>query len=145
MRAMSGRFLYVFLDEAGNFDFSPGGTKYFILSAVSKERPFQAYHELTELKYNLVEGGKDIEYFHAQRDNSKVRNRVFHAIETSRSDIRVDAIVAEKAKTYPSLRPHWRFYPRLMAILLNWVFRFVIPQSYSGVYVFMDYIKLVGK
>jgi hypothetical protein len=49
---MSGRFLYVFLDEAGNFDFSPGGTKYFILSAVSKERPFQAYQEMTELKYN---------------------------------------------------------------------------------------------
>lgn len=33
---MSGRFLYVFLDEAGNFDFSCGGTKYFILSAIEK-------------------------------------------------------------------------------------------------------------
>lgn len=51
---MSGRFLYVFLDEAGNFDFSSGGTKYFILSAVSKERPFRAYQEMTELKYTWL-------------------------------------------------------------------------------------------
>ena len=51
---MNGRFLYVFLDEAGNFDFSPGGTKYFILSAISKERPFRAYQEMTELKWDRV-------------------------------------------------------------------------------------------
>jgi hypothetical protein len=36
-------FLYIFLDEAGNLDFSPTGTRYFILSSVAKERPFNAY------------------------------------------------------------------------------------------------------
>lgn len=35
--------LYIFLDEGGNFDFSTGGTKYFTITALSKERPFEAY------------------------------------------------------------------------------------------------------
>jgi hypothetical protein len=59
------RFLYIFLDEAGNLDFSSNGTKYFLLTSVTKERPFLAYKEMTELKYDLVEQGLDIEYFHA--------------------------------------------------------------------------------
>jgi hypothetical protein len=33
------RFLYIFLDEAGNLDFSPSGTRFFILSIITKERP----------------------------------------------------------------------------------------------------------
>ncbi|MBI4325920.1 MAG: DUF3800 domain-containing protein [Chloroflexi bacterium] len=41
------RRLYLFLDEAGNLDFSPSGTRYFMLGSVTKERPFRAYQELT--------------------------------------------------------------------------------------------------
>ena len=51
---MADRFLYIFLDEAGNLDFSPTGTRFFLLGAVTKERPFHAYKELTELKYDLA-------------------------------------------------------------------------------------------
>lgn len=62
---MSSRVRYLFLDEAGNFDFSPSGTAFFILGSLFKERPFAAYRQLTELKYDLIEGGQDLEYFHA--------------------------------------------------------------------------------
>ena len=42
-RISSGeRFLYIFLDEAGNLDFSRNGTRYFVLAGVAKERPFHA-------------------------------------------------------------------------------------------------------
>jgi len=34
------RFLYIFLDEAGNLDFSHTGTRYFVLGGITKERPF---------------------------------------------------------------------------------------------------------
>lgn len=37
---MPQRCLYVYLDEAGNFDFSPSGTRYFILGSMALERPF---------------------------------------------------------------------------------------------------------
>ena len=63
--AFKERFLYIFLDEAGNLDFSRNGTKYFVLGGITKERPFHAYKELTELKYDQVERGTALEYFHA--------------------------------------------------------------------------------
>ncbi len=33
-------FLYIYLDEGGNFDFSANGTKYFTLTSVTTVRPF---------------------------------------------------------------------------------------------------------
>jgi hypothetical protein len=51
------RQLYLFLDEAGNLDFSRSGTRYFLLGCITKERPFRAYQELTEVKYDLIEQG----------------------------------------------------------------------------------------
>jgi hypothetical protein len=71
------RFLYIFLDEAGNLDFSPTGTRFFLFGAITKERPFHAYKELTELKYDLTELGTELEYFHASENAQPVRNRVF--------------------------------------------------------------------
>ena len=32
--------LYVFIDESGNFDFSPSGTKYFILTTLTTIVPY---------------------------------------------------------------------------------------------------------
>ena len=95
---MNDRFLYIFLDEAGNLDFSKNGTKYFVLGGITKERPFHAYKELTELKYDLVERGMNLEYFHAAEDNQATRNQVFDIIEKNLTDVAMDAIIVEKPK-----------------------------------------------
>ncbi|MFH1970480.1 MAG: DUF3800 domain-containing protein [Verrucomicrobiota bacterium] len=142
---MSGRFLYVFLDEAGNFDFSPGGTKYFILSAISKERPFRAYQEMTELKYNLVERGKDIEYFHASEDAQSVRNEVFAIIQRNLGGVRVDSLVVEKRKIGPAMRPEEQFYPRIIGYLLRYVLNGYLLNQYREVIVFTDQIPVKKK
>ncbi|MEX2410812.1 MAG: DUF3800 domain-containing protein [Candidatus Paceibacterota bacterium] len=57
--------VYIFLDEAGNLDFSNRGTEYFILSSLVIERPFAGYIEMVDLRYDLVEFGYNIEGFHA--------------------------------------------------------------------------------
>jgi hypothetical protein len=69
---MTGHFLYVFLGEGGNFDFTAGGTPYFLFSSIAKERPFAAYQDMTELKYDLIETGANIEYFHAAEDRCRI-------------------------------------------------------------------------
>ena len=142
---MNARYLYIFLDEAGNFDFSPGGTKYFMLSAVSKERPFRAYQELTELKYNLVEGGRDIEYFHASEDQQAVRDRVFAIIQSHLNGIRLDSLVVEKRKVGPALRAEEHFYPRMLWYLLRYIFKGYDLAKYAGVIVFTDRIPVNKK
>jgi len=40
---MKENTLYIFIDENGNFDFSPGETKYFTLSCLTEKRPFPTY------------------------------------------------------------------------------------------------------
>jgi len=59
------KFLYMFLDEAGNFDFSPNGTNYFLITSLTMERPFNAYKALNDLKYDLAERGTCLEHFQA--------------------------------------------------------------------------------
>ena len=142
---MSGRFLYVFLDEGGNFDFSPGGTKFFILSALSKERPFQAYQEMTELKYDLIEKGEVLEYFHASEDKQAVRDQVFGIIQRNIKGVRIDSLVVEKRKAGPALRAEDQFYPRMMGYLLRYVLKAHPLSQYQEVLVFTDKIPVNKK
>ncbi len=135
---MADRFLYIFLDEAGNLDFSPSGTRYFLLGAVTKERPFNAYKELTDLKYDLAERGLDLEYFHAAEDNQITRNRVFEVIHRHLGGIKIDALIAEKHKTVLGLRVEHHFYPRMLGLLLRRILCQYELDAYREVIVFTD-------
>jgi Protein of unknown function (DUF3800) len=141
---MSGRFLYVFLDEAGNFDFSKNGTRLFVLGALTVERPFNTYPHLLNLKYDLIERGIDLEYFHAAEDRQAVRDRVFDIIRTYLGAARVDTLIVEKRKTGAALRHDERFYPEMLGYLL----RFVIEKEmrdFSKIVVFTDRIPVRKK
>ncbi|MBF0635084.1 MAG: DUF3800 domain-containing protein, partial [Nitrospinae bacterium] len=56
--------LYIFLDESGNFDFSPKGSPFLVLTAIVAKRPFAWVDKLACLKYDLIENGFEIEFFH---------------------------------------------------------------------------------
>jgi len=139
------RFLYIFLDEAGNLDFSPTGTKYFQLAALSKERPFHDYKELAELKYDLVEKGTDLEYFHASENAQAVRNQVFRIIQKNLSGVRIDALLVEKRKTVPAWQPVERFYPRMLGYLLKHILKQYDLSQFQEVIVFTDAFPLKKK
>lgn len=142
---MSDRFLYIFLDEAGNLDFSANGTKYFLLGALTKERPFNAYKELTELKYDLVELGTELEYFHASENAQPVRSRVFEIIKRNLAGVRVDALVVEKRKTGPALQTEEAFYPRMLGYLLKFILKQHDLATFKEVIVFTDAIPVRKK
>lgn len=138
-------YLYVFLDEAGNFDFSRNGTRFFIIGCISKTRPFQAFNELIELKYDLVEKGVDLEYFHAAEDQQATRNEVFEIIQRNLMDVRYDAIVVEKRKTGPALQKPEKFYPRMLGYLLKHVLDQHEIDHFEEVIVFTDKIPVQKK
>jgi hypothetical protein len=142
---MADRFLYIFLDEAGNLDFSANGTRYFLLGGLTKERPFNAYKELTELKYDLVELGTELEYFHASENAQPVRNRVFDIIQRNLAGVRVDALVVEKRKTGPALQRVEAFYPRMIGYLLKYILGKQDLSLFKEVLVFTDAIPLRSK
>lgn len=138
-------FLYVFLDEAGNFDFSSTGTKYFILTAITMVRPFPQYSELTDLKYSLLESGQNLEYFHASEDSQPVRDAVFNIINKYLSYLRVDSMIVEKRKVGPALRSEEKFFPRMLGYLLRYVLNGHNLNDYSEVIVISDQIPVKKK
>lgn len=113
--------VYIFLDESGNLDFSPSGTRYFVLTSVSMSRPFPAYDQLEALKYDLIEGRLDLEAFHSAEDSKAVRGAAFDRISNSLDGLRIDSLIVEKSKTGPALRSDMRFYPEMLGYLLKWV------------------------
>ena len=110
---------YIFLDESGNLDFSPTGTKYFVLTSISTTRPFSFHEPLEELRYELLEGRWDKEYFHCAEDNRFVRRRVFEVIADRAYGIEIDALIIEKAKVEPHVVQNGNFYPEMLGTLLK--------------------------
>lgn len=129
--------LFLFIDESGNFDFSPKGTKYFVLSCLSTFFPVDEREKLIKLRYDLLSGGIDQEYFHATEDSQSTRDQVFDLITSLSDDIEVHSVVAEKNKANPTLykEEYYKkgrkiervvgaeFYQRVCRTLLQYVFR----------------------
>lgn len=137
--------VYLFLDEAGNLDFTNNGTEYFILTSLAIERPFKGLEELISLKYDLIEYGLDIEFFHASEDKQHVRDRVFRVISNNLSHYRLDSIIVEKRKTHPKLQVDTAFYPRILSYLLRYVFDNIESHKYKEIVVVTDTIPLQRK
>lgn len=139
------QYLYIFLDEGGNFDFSPSGTNFFTLTSITKTRPFQLAPILDALKYDLIETGLDIEYFHAAEDRQPVRDKVFASIQQFINSFRIDSLIVEKKKTGPALREDTQFYPRMIGYILEYVLKSKTAQSCDEVIVITDSIPIRKK
>jgi hypothetical protein len=102
--------IYLFVDEAGNLDFSPRGSRYFILTSVAID-DCSIEKDILELRRRLAWEGLDINRaFHASSDRQVVRDEVFKVI--GKHNLRIDATVFEKAKARPHLHHIDRFYER---------------------------------
>lgn len=149
INALLGRLtkhtLYIFLDEAGDFNFSPTGTRYFVLTSVAKVRPFNVSRELHSLKYDLMEAGSENEYFHASEDRQHTRDKVFEVIKTNIDDKVIDALVVEKRKTGPALQDPKRFYPEMLGYLLTYVLKYTDLLHVSEVIIVTDTLPLKKK
>lgn len=95
--------LYLFLDESGNFDFSPKGTKFFILTGFATFDPIVRREALVRLRYKLLSEGIDEEFFHATEDKQTVRDEVFSFIKSLGATYEVHSVAARKNRTNPSL------------------------------------------
>lgn len=133
--------LYAFIDEGGDFNFSPTGSRYFTITSVAVSRPFPIQQELNELRFNLLERGLEIPCFHATTDRQATRDQVFTLIQGVLPQFRVDSVIVEKRKTGPSLRPPEKFYPRMLGYLLRYLVRGTDWAKWSELIVIADRIE----
>ena len=109
---------YVFLDESGNFDFGEQGSAFFIVTAVTMRRPIEIDSALSEYRYECLDSGWDLEFFHCAKDGPVVRRRVFEIIREHLNQMQIDFLVVDKSRTEPSSRAPVRFYPKVVGSLL---------------------------
>lgn len=135
-----GKTLYLFIDESGNFDFSQGGTKYFILTALSTTDPCSIGSPLLRLRYELLpsySGGKALEengYFHASEDKQSVRDVVFSTIMNKGKDMRIDSVIAQKNKANPAFyKQQLELYQKMGEVLLKYVLKRATWGNYKHI------------
>ena len=104
---------YIFVDEAGDMDFSARGSQYYMFSFLVKKRPFGLHEKIASYRYSLLErnlnpqnkGRLDIEYFHACEDNKHIKNKLFDLISSSDTEkIKIYSYILEKTKVLPQKR-----------------------------------------
>lgn len=112
--------LNIFIDESGSFDFTPKGSRYFILTALATIDCSTMLPDFFALKHEL-----GCEEFHATEDTQATRNRMYDLLERhcSHDCFTLDSIIAQKNKVNPAIREDVVFYAKLLRILLRWVFR----------------------
>lgn len=137
--------VYIFLDEGGNFDFSPSGTPYFVLTSVTMRRPFLIHAQIEEYKHDCLEYGLNTEYFHCAEDNIHVRKKVFGIIEGALDCLKIDSLVVEKRKTGPALHDEKQFYPKMLGYLLRHVIERENGTHINEIIVITDTIPIKHK
>lgn len=120
---------FVFADEAGDFDFSrrPNVSRYFIVCAICLDS-CDLGHDLLRLRRDLLWDGVPIpDYFHATKDSTFVRQRVYELLD--QHEFTVYAQVLEKSKAQPQVRvTKHRFYQHAWYYL----FRHTMPRIVSS-------------
>lgn len=115
----SARTTYLYIDEAGNLDFGQHGTRFFALTGVVMRRPFRHLLGLLDARYDALEAGLDVEYFHAPEDRQAVRDQVLDRLEPYLKDLAVYAIVVDKRELTLDMRRAETLYPAAFTGLVD--------------------------
>jgi hypothetical protein len=112
--------IYIFVDEAGDMDFSSKGSRHYMFNFLVKKRPFNLHEYISSYRYALLERNLDplngtrldIEAFHAHKDNKYIKEELFNIISTfNKESVKVYSYILEKPKVEPTKREEKdRFY-----------------------------------
>lgn len=136
--------LYIFLDETGNFTFTPKGSPFFTLTSLITEHVLPLSSTLTALKYSIIETAphfREFEYFHANNDPPPLRREVYRVLSQI-DGYRIDSVTVAKNVIHPPMRPIGKFYPHMLKLLIQWVFQEIQIAEYSRFIFIIDHLKL---
>lgn len=129
--------LHIALDESGDLNFSPSGSRYYIFAAAWTYDPAPFAHALTELRFSLLKQGHDLVAFHATEDRQAHRDAVVDILAGT-DHWRFAAIVVDKPKVHPTLREPEKFYPRFALMVLRFILRGRLYPQADRVLIFTD-------
>ena len=117
--------LFCYLDEAGDFDFSATGTRFFLYTALVVDDPLPVSNDLMRARYRLLLNDRPFskshganDFFHATEDSEETRELVFGTLSAHLDSLRAYSVVIQKNKTNPSIRDQKSFFELVMNRLL---------------------------
>ncbi len=134
---MSSKDLFIFIDESGNFDFTPSGTSHFVLGGVATTSPASSAKEFLTLKYRLLKEGNDVSEFHASEDRQFIRNQVFPVIN-SMTEINAHVIYGDKHFLATSLQSPSGIYSLYGKAMIKYFIQVYASYSLSSITVVFD-------
>lgn len=137
--------LWLFLDESGNFDFSPTGTKYFIMTCLATRRPFGTCHDLMDAKYDFFEKGVTMKKFHATEDNREVRMAVYDIISRHGERLSAYSIYVNKRELPVDLMDAGKLYGKVFEWITGEALTQEVTPSTDKVIVVTDDIPKEAK
>lgn len=108
-------------------------------------RPFKQYSDLVDLKYNTLESGVSLEFFHASEDSQKTRNDVFSIIQNNLHSYKIYSVIIEKRKTIPQLQIEEKFFLKTLEVLLKYIFKGLDLKIYQQIIIVTDKIPVKKK
>ena len=113
----------MYLDESGNLDFKSSGTPFFIMTCAVARRPFSAIDRMSELRYDLLESGRDIEKFHACEDDEETRKGVYGILSEMPDSYRVYTAYVEKQQVPTGEQTPEAVYSKIFELLIDEVYK----------------------
>ena len=129
--------LHLYLDESGDLNFSPAGTRYYFFTVAWTMDPFPVAHDLGRLRFDFLKQGHDLPLFHAAPNRQAHRDAVIEVL-SQHTNWWFAAIVVEKSKVNPVLRADRVFYPKFASMVLRFVLRGRLAQTATRVLAFTD-------
>ena len=138
--------LHVHLDESGDLNFSPTGSRYYVFTTAWTYDPSPLAHELTALRFRLVKQGhgERLSGFHAREDPQPRRDLVLNIL-MKHVTWNFAAIVVDKRRVNPILYDPETFYPKFSTMVLRFVFKGRIKAKTAGVLIYTDTLPFTGK
>lgn len=144
--------LYCYLDEAGDFNFSPTGSAFYLYTALVTRDPFPLCEGLLRAKYTLVMSGRPFskshrnnDYFHASEDSPETRELGFATLAKHLGSVAIYTVVIQKNKVDPEMRDQRAFFTAVIKRLIEEVLAAELDEDTEHVCLISDRIPVQKK
>ena len=134
--------IHIHVDESGDFNFSPTGSRYYIFTSAWTYDPKPLADALTKLRFSLIKAGhfqtgQELACFDASADPAPRRELVLPELR-SHGGWSFASIVVDKPKLNPALYDPFTFYPKFLSLVLRFIFKGRLLLGTTQVLIYTD-------
>ena len=129
--------LFLFVDESGNFDFSPKGSRNFVLAGIATRHPLRSALKVSQLRYELLARGHNLSHFHATEDLQEVRDAMFRVV-AQMEDLKCYVISGTKSRVPKEFQSDAEMHARFAREIMKFSRQSFLDENFERIGVVFD-------